>query len=129
MNKPSWWASQNANAWERVRETLHRDWEQTKHDLHMGGHELNQKVADTVGQAVGSKPLPAIDKANPPKVIGRWDDAEVPLGYGYAARTHFGDQYPEWNDELEGKLISDWKAGQPWPEVRHFVRRGYEIKR
>jgi hypothetical protein len=129
MNKPNWWASQDANAWERVKETLRRDWDQTKHDLHMGGHELNQKLADTVGQAVGKESIPAIDKANPPKVIGRFDDAEMPLGYGYAARTHFGDRYPLWNDELEGKLRSDWNADKPWPEIKHFVRRGYDLKR
>lgn len=129
MNKPNWWTNQDASALDRVRETLHRDWDQTKHDLHMGGHQLNQKMADTVGQAAGTRPMPPIDQANPPKVIGRWEDAEIPMGYGYAARTHFGDQYPQWNDELEQKLKADWKAETPWPAVQHLVRRGYDAKR
>jgi hypothetical protein len=51
------------------------------------------------------------------------------MGYGYAARTHFGDQYPQWNDELEQKLKADWKAETPWPAVQHLVRRGYDAKR
>jgi len=129
MNKPSWWTLQDSSSWDRVREALHRDWDQTKHDLHAGGHELNQKLSDTVEQAAGTKPMPPIDKANPPKVIGQWEDAETAIGYGYAARDHFGDQHPEWNDDLERRLSADWNTERPWSEVVRFVRHGYEVKR
>ena len=38
---------------------LERDWEQTKHDIKKDkGQELNQDVGDTLGQAVGKKPIP-----------------------------------------------------------------------
>ncbi|HEY5240860.1 MAG TPA: hypothetical protein VIJ22_05325 [Polyangiaceae bacterium] len=129
MNKPSWWTLQDSSSWDRVREALHRDWDQTKHDLHAGGHELNQKLSDTVEQAAGKKPMPPIDKANPPKVIGQWEDAETAIGYGYAARDHFGEQHPQWNDDLERRLAADWNTERPWSEVVRYVRHGYEVKR
>ena len=40
-------------------EAMKRDWEQTKHDFNKkSGEELNQDADDTVGQAVGKKPIP-----------------------------------------------------------------------
>ena len=43
----------------KSKEALKRDWEQTKHDFNKDkGKELNQDVGDTVGQAVGKKPIP-----------------------------------------------------------------------
>ena len=66
-------------SWDRVKEAFRRDWEQTKHDLHMsGGHELNQTLSDTLKQATNKEPIPADDKPNRPKVIGGWTDAEAP---------------------------------------------------
>ena len=75
--QPTWYNNEHATAWDKVKEAFRRDWEQTKHDLHARGHELNQGVGDTVKQAQGKEALPPIDKANPPKVIGNWDEVEV----------------------------------------------------
>jgi hypothetical protein len=127
MQQPDW-MKRHEGSWERVKEALHRDWDQTRHDLHAGGHELNQKLADTVGQAAGKKSMPPIDVPNPPKIIGRWEDAEIPIGFGYAARRQFGDEFPRWNDALESMLQRFWAAPTPWHDVRHLVRHGYEIK-
>jgi hypothetical protein len=30
---PSWWTDGHTSAWERTKEALHRDWEQTKADV------------------------------------------------------------------------------------------------
>src|ERR1700722_4721803 len=103
-NKPSWWKEEHTTSWDRVREAMARDWDQTKHDLHLGGHELNQKLGDTVEQARGTEGMPPIDKANPPKVIGSWDEVEPAVGFGYAARGHYGERYPKWNGDLERAL-------------------------
>ncbi len=129
--RPAWWSEQvHGSAWERVREAMRRDWMQTKHDLHIGGHEMNQSAADTVKQAIAKEHLPDINKANPPKVIGEWDEAEIPYGYGYAARRHFGANYPHWNDALENELEKEWTRGpagrDDWNSVRVLVQRGYE---
>lgn len=133
--QPSWWDNSHASAWERVKDAMKRDWEQTKQDLQLPhGHELNQGVMDTLKQAVGSEPIPPPDQPNPAKVIGTWDEAEVPMGYGYTARHHFGSEHAEWNEGIEQRLRAEWEADklgvvrQPWPEVKPLIRRGYEYK-
>ena len=130
--RPSWWADAvHGSAWDRAREALRRDWSQTKHDLHLGGHEMNQGATDTLLQAAGEQHLPTINQANPPKVIGAWSDAEIPYRYGYAARKQFGAEHPSWSPELEAKLEAEWMTAQDriahdWESARRFVRRGYE---
>jgi hypothetical protein len=129
MTKPDWYTPADASSWDRVKEALRRDWAQTKHDVHAGGHELNQKLGDTVAQARGQENLPRIDAPNPPKVIGSWEDAEVAIDFGYACRTHYGDKHPKWSHELESKLKSDWKGERSWDSVKLYVRHGYEVPR
>jgi hypothetical protein len=83
---PQWWSkSVHGHAFERVRAAMERDWNQTRHELGLGGHELNQDIGDTTRQAVGKERIPTPEQANPPRVIGAWSEAEVPYGYGYAA--------------------------------------------
>jgi hypothetical protein len=129
MDHPDWYTPADATTWDRVKQALARDWAQTKHDLHVGGHEMNQKLGDTVSQVGGREALPAGDAPNPPKVIDRWEDAEVAIGFGYACRTHYGERYPEWTSALASKLRSDWKGERPWREVELYVRHGYEVPR
>src|ERR1700722_19358116 len=127
--RPSWWSDEvHGSAWDRVKEAMRRDWMQTKHDLHVGGHEMNQSVADTLNQATGVQHLPGINEANPPKVIGDWHDAEVAYRYGHAARAQLGAQHPAWSAELERTLGREWTAARDhlshdWAGVKHFVRR------
>jgi hypothetical protein len=134
---PSWWNQQeHGSAWERVREAVRRDWEQTRHDLHIpGGHELNQKISDTVEQMQGIEKIPANDAPNPPKVIGEFSDVEMPVEYGYEARRKYGTDHPKWNDQLETTLRSEWEspattspARRGWNDVRRWVRHGYEYE-
>ena len=129
---PSWWNEAHASTWERVKEAMRRDWEQTKHDFSStAGHHLHQNVRDTVAQATGAKPLPPPDQANPPRVIGIWDDVELPMGYGYAARERLAGKHPAWNDEVESELRTDWERGpekphHSWADVAPYVRRGWD---
>lgn len=128
--KPSWWNDdRHGSAWDRVREAMRRDWEQTLHDMHIkGGHELNQSLEDTVKQMAGKQPLPPIDRANPPKIIGDWDRVETPMEYGFGARKEFGGDWPQ----VEGKLRDEWGKGaardERWSDVRDYVRRGFEAE-
>jgi hypothetical protein len=129
VKKPSWWTEEHASSWDRTREALRRDWEQTKHDLHLGGHELNQTLDHTVAQAAGKQVTPAIDAPNPPKVIAHWEEVEPAIGFGYAARAHYGARYPKWNGELERALHDDWHdAKVSWNEIKGYVRHGYELR-
>lgn len=132
--RPSWYADAvHGSAWERVSEAMRRDWSQTKHDLHLGGHEMNQGLSDTLKQSAGHQHLPSINQANPPKVIGTWSDAETPYRYGHAAKRQFGAEHPTWSPELEAKLKAEWmeaedQATRGWESARRFVRRGYEFR-
>jgi hypothetical protein len=124
-----WWNERDGSAWARVREVLRRDWEQTKFDLHVGGHELNQTMNETVDQIAGEAVVPPIDVANRPKVICEWKDAALPIEYGFVARRFFGAEYPEWNAALERRLERDWgNAPMPWKDAKILVRHGYELK-
>jgi hypothetical protein len=131
--RPSWWSEQvHGSAWERVCEAMRRDWMQTKHDLGLGGHELNQKAGDTLRQAAAKQHLGPADEPNRPAVIGDWSDAAIPYGYGYGARMQYGHTYPVWTDALEEQLAREWQKNGPasrraeWDRVRELVRRGYE---
>ena len=133
--QPSWWNDSHGSAWERIKEALKRDWEQTKQDLNLPhGHELNQSVTDTIKQAAGTEPIPPHDRPNPPKVIGTWDDVESHVGYGYGARHMFGNEHPVWNEGIEEKLRAEWEVhtgaakAKPWTEIKEMVRHGYEYK-
>ena len=129
---PSWWNEAHTSTWERVKEAMRRDWEQTKHDFSAkAGHHLHQDANDTVAQATGVRPIPPNDQPNPPHVIGEWNDAETPLGYGYVAHQRFGNQYPTWNELVESELRKDWEGGpekpsHAWADVAPYVRRGWD---
>ena len=131
---PKWWTKdQHENAWERVKEALKRDWEQTKVDLQGYGKDLNQDVEDTVKQATGSEVIPPPHEANVktmhPVTKPIWKDVEEPMKYGYGAHEYYGAQYKEWDENLEGTLKEEWEGDRThrtWDDVKAFVRRGYE---
>jgi hypothetical protein len=132
---PSWHKPEHAMQWDRVKEAVRRDWQQTKHDLHAGGHELNQRVGDTMKQATGAVDIPSINAANPPKIIGEWDAAAVPVEYGYSARQQFGSTHAQWDDALDVSLRTEWesspstpKTSGKWDDVKPHVRHGYDYK-
>ncbi len=134
MWRPSWWTDEvHGSAWDRAKEAMRRDWAQTKHDLHLGGHEMNQGAIDTLKQAAGEQHLLTINQANPPQAIGEWSDAEMPYRYGHAAYRQFGAEYPEWSPGLDAKLENEWMTAEDripndWEWARRFVRRGYELE-
>lgn len=131
---PPWWNDNHSSGWERTKEALRRDWEQTKADVSDGGHELNQHVGDTVKQSAGKEAIPPGNVPNPGAGrrddVGRrdsWDDYAPALRYGYGARQHYGNV--AWNPELEGKLRKDWEAsgnGSAWERVKAAVRHAWD---
>jgi len=126
--QPKWWTEKHGSQWANLKEALERDWEQTKKDLHLGGHELHQDVGDTLKQAAGSEPIP-------PKPSFTWDEVEQPLMYGVGAREQFGAEHVAWDDKLESKLRTDWESDHPsnfdrkWDEIKSVVRHGYNRAR
>jgi hypothetical protein len=119
------WPTEEASGWDRVKEALRRDWDQTKHDFGMKfGQDLNQDVTDTVRQAVGSTPIPSPHVAN----ADAWsDEAAVRYGYGAGLSANYRG-FQAWGPELEAQLQRDWEAmssGRAWDEVRLAVRYGW----
>jgi hypothetical protein len=107
-NKPNWWSDKHTSAWDRVKDAMERDWEQTKADFSKKqGHELNQNVGDTVKQAAGKEAIPAGNTPNVKRVD--YSKAEPALRYGYGASQQFSD-HKKWDTTLEGKLRSDWTS-------------------
>ena len=149
--QPSWWTEEkHGSAWQRVKDAMKRDWEQTKHDLGGKGADLDQDVDDTVKQAAGTEAIPPIPVPNAPspkKKTGAntfeddysrntsWDDVESPIAFGYGARDQYGSRYAQWDDELERTLRTDWDAthksaaGRKWDEVKAWVRMGFDRAR
>lgn len=125
---PSWWNDEHSQAWERAKEALRRDWEQTKADFGAGGHDLNQSLGNTLAQAAGRQPMPPGDIATAPAANDlSWHAAEPALRYGYGARAHHDDH--DWNRALEEKLHEEWATtltDTPWERVKHAVRRGWD---
>jgi hypothetical protein len=120
------WTTQEASAWERAKEALRRDWDQTRHDFGLKyGQDLNQELMDTVRQAVGSEPIPPPHVAN---TAGAWsDEAAVRYGYGAGLSPNYRD-FKAWNPDLEAQLKKDWEAmdsHRPWEDVRLAVRYGW----
>lgn len=122
---PKWWTTSHASGWDRVKEALRRDWEQTKADLGANGSALNQDVGNTVRQALGKESIPLENVPNPESP--RWEDVEAAVRYGYGARVQFGEM-PEWDEEMETRLRQEWEGmgpGRVWHDVRQFVHRGW----
>ena len=125
---------QGPSTWDRIKEALRRDWEQTKHEFSSNaGHELNQDIGDTLKQAAGKQAIPYDNRPNPPRVIDTWDTAEPAIQFGYEAATHNRDAYGEWSNHLDSTLADRWRQqnakGRDWDDVRHYVRHGFEYGR
>lgn len=119
-------APDDASAWDRVKEALRRDWDQTKHDLGAKfGQNLHQDIAHTVAQASGNEPIPPRHTANEPEA---WSD-ETAVRFGYAARLSPNYRGQDvWNTALEADLQSSWesmRSGRDWSDVRLAVRYGW----
>lgn len=137
---PSWWDDSHSSAWERAKAAMRRDWEQTKADFSGGkqGRDLDQHVGDTVGQALGKKPIPPLSVPNPPDPgdaqpargpenrDSSWDEVEGPSRYGFGAARFYNR---DWDEDLETTVRGDWQSNypdRPWNEAREHVRRGWD---
>jgi hypothetical protein len=130
--RPAWWSEDvHGSAWARVREGMRRDWLDTTHDLGLGIRELDHGATNGGKRTLAEQRLPTTRPGSSP-VVGEWSEAEIPYGYGYAARFEYGEQYPLWSEELEKTLKEEWIAahgeGEHWDRVRGFVHRGYDYE-
>ncbi|MFT3695834.1 MAG: hypothetical protein QM831_22045 [Kofleriaceae bacterium] len=122
MHKPQWWTDKHEGTWDRIKDAMKRDWEQTQNDFSSKkGEDLNQGAADTIKQAAGKEPIPPITQPN-------WEDLEDSYRFGAGARDQYATDYPSWNEKLEGKLSHEWsdlKTGKDWDSVKAHVKRAW----
>ena len=111
--RPNWHTDDDDSTWQRVKSAFKNDWEQTKHDFGAdGARDLDQDVDDTVKQAAGNEDA--------------FENREQALRFGYTARRQFGDRHPDWNDDLEAQLRSDY-AGD-FARDSDDIRYGYNYQ-
>ena len=83
-----------------------------------------KKIGNTTRQALGKEVIT-------PRGMSTFEEAEPAYRYGYGARSKYGDEYPEWNDELEEHLRGEWSEIAPsrkqtWMQDRAFIRRAWD---
>jgi len=126
---PLWWTNDHSSSWERARQALRRDWEQTKGDLADTGVDLNQGALDTLRQAVGSQPIP-VDHLPNPGPRHDWAMFEPALRYGHGAALHYRDA--DWNETIRQRLRREWEeSGQrsTWESMKEGIERGWHSVR
>jgi hypothetical protein len=123
---PRWWTPEYGSAWDRVKEALARDWEQTKSDFGRDtARDLNQDVPDTLKQAAGTQNIP-------PRNVPNFEDVEPAYRYGFGARRQYGKEFTTWDDRLESRLRTEWdelKYGRSFDESRPYIRRGWDYNK
>ena len=113
MNRPKWYTDEHDNGWQRVKAAFSNDWEQTKHDFgSKTARDLDQDVDDTVKQATGTED--AFSKHEPA------------FKFGYAAQRQYKTQHPQWNNDLDTQLRTDY--GSDYDRDRDDIRRAYEYR-
>jgi hypothetical protein len=123
---PTWWTKETDSSWDRVKEALKRDWDQTKHDFGGDQPDTNQKIGNTVRQAEGKEAIP-------PRRKNTYEDVEPASRFGYGARTKYGKLHTKWDDKLEAQLKSEWEQVEParketWMQDRAAIRYGWDYK-
>ena len=112
--KKAYYSDDDLSAWDRVKKAFANDWEQTKHDFgSKSARDLDQDVDDTIKQAAGSKDA--------------FENREQGFRFGYAAQSQYHGQYPEWNDELDRRLRSDYHGD--YDADREYIRHAYMYRR
>lgn len=99
------------SAWERVKKAFANDWEQTKADFGVdGARDMDQDVDDTFKQMAGS------DDA--------FENREQAFRFGYAAQRRYSEDHPNWDDDLDNRLRSDYEGN--YDADRRYIRHAYQ---
>jgi hypothetical protein len=111
--RASWHTADHDNMWNRVKNALKNDWEQTKSDFgSKKARDMDQDVDDTVKQAAGSR--------------NAFENHEQALRFGHAARRNFGKEHPSWSDALDRRLRTDYPGD--YNQDQRSIRYAYEYK-
>lgn len=95
-------------SWDRVKKAFANDWEQTKADFgSRQARDMDQDVDDTLKQMVGAKDA--------------FENREQAFRFGYAAQQRYRTEFPEWNQDLDRRLRSEYHGDyeSDGPYIRH----------
>ena len=107
---PNYHTDDDLGAWERVKKAFANDWEQTKADFGADdARDMDQDVDDTVKQMAGSKDA--------------FENREQAFRFGYTAQGRYHSDHPEWNDELDTRLRSEYPGD--YDADRAYIRHAY----
>lgn len=123
--RAKWYTDEHTSTWERIKAAFRNDWEQTRHDFGSErARDLDQDVDDTVKQMSGKQSTYRFGEMD-------FNDMEPAFRYGYAARDHYGEQYPTWTpslrDELRRDYEGDWERDEPL--IQHSYNYDYRDRR
>ena len=105
-----YWKSNYESGWERFKDALAADWEQTKHDFGSDtARDLHQDVDDTVKQMAGKQPIPDVDRIEAYR-------------YGYSAALHHDNA--AWDDTIDTDLRTNY-AGD-YERDLPYIRTAYD---
>jgi hypothetical protein len=109
MSTNHYWKTNHESGWERFKDAMAADWEQTKHDFGSdSAKDLKQDVDDTVKQMAGKQPIPDVDRVEAYR-------------YGYSAAVSHNRGWDENIDsELRINYAGDYERDLP------YIRRAYD---
>ena len=112
MRDNHYWKTEHDSGWQRFKDAMKADWEQTKNDFGSDtARDLDQDVDDTVKQMAGKQPIPDVDR-------------EEAYRYGYSAAL---TSNRDWDDSLESELRTNYKGDYDRDSL--YVRRAYDRQR
>ena len=112
MRDNHYWKNEHQSGWERFKDAMKADWEQTKSDFGSDkAKDLDQDVDDTVRQMAGKQPIPDVDR-------------EEAYRYGYSAAATYADR--DW-DSADADLRTNY-AGD-YDRDRDYIRSAYDRQR
>ena len=111
--KSTYYTDEDLSFWDRVKAAFANDWEQTKADFGSdSARDMNQDVDDTIKQMAGS------DDA--------FENREQAFRFGYVAHRRYHADHPEWNDDLDTRLRSEYEGD--YDADRAYIRHSYGYK-
>ena len=112
MRDNYYWKDEHQSGWERFKDAMKADWEQTKSDFGSDkAKDLDQDVDDTVKQMAGKQPIPDVDR-------------EEAYRYGYSAALS-SDR--AWDDALDTDLRSRYSGDYDRDSI--YIRNAYDRQR
>ena len=112
--RAKWQTREHDRMWRNQRDRFQEDWRKTLED------SSNRASDEMANQIFTGKSGRAYHDRN-------FQELESAFQYGHAARRHYGERHPRWNDALRDELRQDYEGD--WTADGPFVRYAYDYTR